>query len=228
MVLIYRVQVLVAWEPQNHVVVRWPILVFTLIASGFWTGMEIRCILAVVGLLVSKLVVGRFQTGVAMWLQLLIVLRLRLLIVLQLRLLIVLWLRLLVVVGFLIIDVGLVMIVVVRFLVSDRAPIVVRFSIVVVFIIVAGYIKWSERGGHSTQLRHSVMVEGGRWKMEDGSRVLRGASRLLGAVSHVLHGASRLLRAVSRVGNGFQSGVSMVCWQNWCRWLVFDGLCGGE
>ena len=29
------------------------------------------------------------------------------------------------------------------------------------------------------------------WKAEGGSRVLRGASRLLGAVSRGLHGASR-------------------------------------
>ena len=37
------------------------------------------------------------------------------------------------------------------------------------------------------------------------SRVLHGVSRLLGAVSHVLHSASRLLRVVSRVGSGFQA-----------------------
>ena len=43
------------------------------------------------------------------------------------------------------------------------------------------------------------------WKVEGGSRVLCGASRLLGVVSHVLHGASRLLRAVSCVGSGFQA-----------------------
>jgi len=104
------------------------------------------------------------------------------------------------------------MIIVVGFLVGDRAPIVVRFSVIVIFVIVAGHVEWSgrsEQGGRSTRLCCNVIVEGGRW-------------------ISVLCGASRLLEAVSHVGSGFQSGVSMLCWQSRCRWPVFDRLCGGE
>ena len=177
-------QVLIAWELRNHVVVCWPVFV-------------------------SKLIINMFQVSVAMQWCILVVLQLQLLVVLWLWLLVVLQLWLLVVVGLLIIDVGLMIIVVVaRFLVSDRAPIVVGFSVIVIFVIVAGHVEWSgrlEQGGKSTQLHCNVIVEGGSRLLRAVSRVLHSASRLLGVVSHVLYGASRLLRAVSRIGSGFQA-----------------------
>ena len=118
-------------------------------------------------------IIDRFQVVamqwcilIVLWLWLLIVLWLQLLIILQLWLLVVLQLQLLIVVGLLIIDVGLMMVIVVGFLVSDRAPIVVGFSIIVIFVIVAGHVEWSERleqGGHSMWLHCNVIVEGGRW-----------------------------------------------------------------
>jgi len=53
MVLIYGVQVLVAWETQSHVVIRWPILVSQLIISRFQASVAVRCVLIVLGLLIA-------------------------------------------------------------------------------------------------------------------------------------------------------------------------------
>jgi len=68
-----------------------------------------------------------------------------------------------------------------------------------------------------------VIVEGGRWI----SRATRCVSPFEGGVSCSTRCVSPM-RAVSRTGNGFQSGVSMVCWQDRCGLPVFDGLRGGE
>jgi len=53
MVLIYGMQVLVAWGTQNHVVVCWPILISKLVVSRFQVGLAIWCVLIVLRLLIA-------------------------------------------------------------------------------------------------------------------------------------------------------------------------------
>jgi len=90
--------------------------------------------LLIVGLLISKLVVGRFQAGMAIWCILKV-------------------LRLLV-------DVGLS--IVVGFLVCVGAPIIIGLAIIGIIVIVAGHVKWSrwsEQCMCSVEICHMTFIK---------------------------------------------------------------------